>query len=104
MRASDKVLHDALVEAGLPTLAQRAARGEWNDYFGEHDAPQHALLAELRNAAMNGRLLQARFAGLKRRVMGGDFDGTKAESDEWAQSPEGREAFEALRRHGLEPA
>jgi len=34
--------------------------------------------------------------GLRQRVIDGEFDASKAESDAWAASPEGRQAFRDL--------
>jgi hypothetical protein len=33
---------------------------------------------------------------LRRRVINGDFDASKEESDEWAESPEGQDTFKKL--------
>jgi hypothetical protein len=94
MRASDQVLHDALRDAGFLDLASRAAAGEWNDYFGTHAMPQHDLIHALR-ARRNARNTEV-VEGLVRRIMDGDFDGTREESEEWARSPEGRATFNEL--------
>jgi hypothetical protein len=92
MRESDRKLRDALVAAGLDHLAERAARGEWNDYFGRHPMPQHHLVMTLRATA--GDTVE-----LQRRVIRGEFDGTAEEANEWACSPEGRATLAEL---GLE--
>lgn len=112
LRASDRTLYEALRE--VPELEQfcaRVAAGEWNDYFGKHAMPQHHLIAELR--IQQNVIVRAAFAGQDRpgrvwqdrvkviaaivdRVLMGDFDGTKAESAEWAESPEGADAFADL--------
>lgn len=114
MRASDKVLHDALKAEGLDDLAERAAQGEWNDYFGKHAmnmqhlaatlrSRQHAIFADLfagdgppsRIEVEKNRL---KFEGLLRRVMSGDFDAGKDEAREWGESDEGRQTFNDLVR------
>lgn len=95
MRASDQVLHDDLVAAGLPHLAERAKSGEWNDYFGQEALPQHALIAVLRAEVVIANATRKR---LIRNVIDGKYDATQAESQEWAESDEGREVFRAFSR------
>lgn len=97
MRESDQILFNDLTDAGLHDLARRAARGEWNDYFGFHDLPQLALIEELKAwpqiaASVRKQLIQ--------NVKEGKYDGTTAESNEWAKSPEGQETFGAF---GIRP-
>jgi hypothetical protein len=96
MRASDRKLHDALKKAGLHDLADRAADSEWNDYFGKHELPQHALVAELRARASADPSLQRNCERLVRQVIEGEFDGTREESDEWASSEEGQRVMDEL--------
>ena len=112
MRASDKTLHDALKREGLDDLAERAAAGEWNDYFGKHAmnmnhlaavlrSRQHAIFADLFAGDGPPNKLEVeknrlKFEGLLRRVMSGDFDATQQEAREWGQSDEGREVFGGL--------
>lgn len=90
MRASDAKLAAALREAGLPDMAARAEQGEWNDFFGKHGLPQLALIAELKEVDTSAARI------VIDRVCNGDFDAGKEESDEWAASPEGQEAFGKL--------
>lgn len=98
MRASTQTLVDAINAAvgtfGQPTPAQaalleRARADYYNDYFGEPDEPLIALVRDARAAGLPGIADQA---------INGDFDGTKAEADEWAASPEGQETFAELTR------
>lgn len=100
MRTSDKNLHDALLEAGLPDLAARAAKSEWNDYFGKGAMNIHDLVGELDQVrsrlAVAADPLAERIDVLIDRAMHGDFDATKAEADEWAASDEGKQAFRDL--------
>lgn len=97
MRASDQVLHDDLLAAGLPQLAARAALGEWNDYFGTHDLPQMDLLEELRGASKTYAADLASVNQVISRLIDGRYDGTKAESEEWQASPEGVGTFQMIR-------
>lgn len=111
MRASDKLLHEALVAADLPALAERAKAGEWNEYFGRYAIPQNHLVAELRIAAatyardffatneppsqaFTDRI--AEISAVAEKVMDGTFDATRAEADEWGNSDEGRATFAEL--------
>jgi hypothetical protein len=99
MRASDKVLHDALLKAGHADLAERAKAGEWNDYFGPHPAPQHHLVATLFERARTlpgGADKAIELKAIAERAMRGDFDGTKEEAEEWAASDEGQATFREL--------
>lgn len=89
MRESSQKLYDAVTEAiggATPTkeqsiLLRRIEVDYYNDFFGVPDAPQYALAAKLEQVGL---------AQLIPRVIAGDFDGTRAEADEWAASPEGR--------------
>lgn len=83
MRASDAKLAKALYEAGLPEHAKRAEEGWFNEYFGRFDAPMHTLIHDLVIYEKHD---------LVERVRNGEFDATEEEADEWADSPEGREA------------
>jgi hypothetical protein len=52
--------------------------------------PEHLLVHELRS------LMLPTAMALAERVIAGEFDATKEESDQWARSPEGRAAMRAL--------
>lgn len=79
-----------LDRAGFTDLAARARHDEFHDFKSPHAMPEHVLVAELR------RLKLPAAEALARRVIDGDFDATVEESEAWAKSPEGREAFRAL--------
>jgi hypothetical protein len=114
MRESDRRLAEALRAAGLEELVERAVGGEWNDYFGQHEAPQHHLIDTLRIFTGKRRRAANRIID---RVIAGDFDGTLSESTEWEATPEAQDAMriartdpsarramlEVLRQLGLEP-
>lgn len=93
MRTSDRILYDDLIEAGLPHLADRAAQGEWNDYFGIHTLPQVELLRTLRSEVKLANAVRKRLID---DMVDGKYDGTKEESDEWGASPEGQEVYRQL--------
>lgn len=76
-------------------LADRAATGEFDDFGTDHVCGPTAL----REA-----LLAFGFTKFAARVAAGEFDASDAESDAWANSPEGREAmkdFSAAQRAAL---
>lgn len=92
-RPSDETLGADLDEVGMHDLAARARAGEFNDYFGSHTMPQTALLALVRT---DSRGTPEQRATIMSNIVNGKYDGTQAESDEWARSDEGRELFSAL--------
>jgi hypothetical protein len=67
--------------AKYEAFAQRAETGEFDDYASTYVCPITQLHSELTAAGFN------KFAA---RVADGEFDATKEESDEWANSPEGQ--------------
>ena len=70
--------------AKYEALAKRAETGEFDDYGTVHVCGPTALYMEL---------LDAGFQKFAKRVASGEFDASQEESDEWANSPEGREAM-----------
>lgn len=68
-------------------LAERAETGEFDDYGTVHVCGPTALYQEL---------IAAGFTKFAQRVASGEFDATKEESDEWANSKEGREAMKSF--------
>lgn len=85
---------------GCPgAMIKRARDGYYHDYLSPLDTPAVQLVADLREAAArpatprNSRPLLRTLAD---DVIAGKYDATKAESDEWAASPEGRETLAAL--------
>lgn len=91
-------LAQELEKAGLPELAEKARRAEYHDYLSPHDFPSLVLDSDLLKAARRGNKAAAE---LRARHHNGEFDASKEESDEWAASPEGREAYAMLARGGL---
>ena len=73
--------------AKYEALARRAETGEFDDYGDVHVCGPTAL---------HGELTRAGFTKFAARVAAGEFDATKAESDAWAASDDGRAAFDAL--------
>jgi hypothetical protein len=80
-------------------MIKRARDGYYHDYLSPLATPETQLVADLREAAArpatprNSRPLLREMA---QRVINGEFDASKQESDEWAASPEGQETLAAL--------
>jgi DNA-binding SARP family transcriptional activator len=68
-------------------FATRAETGEFDDYGDMYVCPITQLYTELMVAGLT------KFA---KRVADGEFDASKAESDAWAYSQSGQEAFKML--------
>jgi hypothetical protein len=74
----------------LRLLVERARQGYYDDYKSELDFPLNQLVADLNEIGGHSDLVQ--------RAIHGDFDATREEAREWANTPEGREAFRELGR------
>lgn len=76
---------------GLPAyIIARARKGHYDDYRSELPFPLHALTHDLERTRIPAAV---KFCD---RVLGGEFDGTRAEAEAWAQTPEGRHAIQKL--------
>ncbi len=84
-----KELHDI----GLDDMARKAAAGWYHDFLSPLATPDLQLSLDLVDATMAGN---KHANELRMRHHAGEFDATKEESDEWARSPEGQEAFKRL--------
>jgi len=85
---------------GVPKdMIQRAVDGYYHDYLSPLTFPEIQLVADLRELASlpatpaNSRAL---LRAIVQRVIDGEFDASKEESDAWAASPEGQETFRQL--------
>jgi hypothetical protein len=85
---------------GVPkAMLTRVIDGYYHDYLSPLAMPELQLMADLRELASapatprNSRPLLRQLAG---RVIDGEFDATRAESDAWARSPEGQETLRQL--------
>lgn len=86
---SSEKLALALEDFRYLDLAARARRHEFHDFLSPHAMNFHVLVAELKK---RGRKAQP----LIDRVIDGEFDAPKAESDEWARSAEGKAVLDEL--------
>jgi len=90
-------LAEALCALGLQEMASKASSGWYHDYISPLPTPTITLVDDLAVAASKSPNSEQIMA-LRRRVMDGDFDASTEESDEWAKSPEGQDAFSRLTR------
>lgn len=82
-----------------PAMIQRAIDGYYHDYLSPLTFPEMQLVTDLRKLAAEpttGPKAKTALAAMAQRVIDGEFDATKEESDEWARSPEGQETFQQL--------
>lgn len=89
MHTKDK-LAAALAKAGLPQMADKAAAGYYDDFLSPLATPCMQLAEDLHAAGT------PEAAALRDRAINGEFDATKEESDDWANSPDGADAFAKL--------
>lgn len=101
MRDSTKLLYDDLKDAGLMTIALRAAQEYYHDMFSALTDPMGTLYEDVRRTAMNGEGDREKAAVILNNIMEGKYDATNAESDEWAASAEGQAAFKSLSSEGV---
>jgi hypothetical protein len=86
-----KKLMKALREKNDPKLQPMIARartGYYHDYLSPLATPVVQLVIDLREVGGHEDLID--------RVMNGDFDATREESDRWAESEDGQETFRML--------
>jgi hypothetical protein len=101
-----RALAAALAEAGAPAaMIRRAERGYYHDYLSPLAMPELALVNELRSAARRApdEDTARKLIAVAQDVIAGKHDANKAESDEWARTPEGRAAFRELTGHDMPP-
>lgn len=91
MHTKDKLAAE-LEKAGLRDMALKARDGYYHDFLSPLATPCVQLAADLLQVGTPEAL------ALRDRHLDGEFDATKEESDEWAASPEGKAAFDALIR------
>jgi hypothetical protein len=83
-----------------PAMIRRAEAGYYHDYLSPLPFPELTLVSQL--AALANHPSRARgpaglaLMGLRQRVIDGEFDASRAESDAWARSPEGQAAWAEL--------
>ena len=89
----------ALREVGLNEMADKAATGWYHDFLSPLDFPELTLIHDLKVASDAVKFdVQKMEAILELRddVKNGEYDASLEESEEWANSPEGKEAVRSL--------
>jgi len=84
MTATKDRLAAELRKIGLNDMAAEAEQGRYDDWLSQSATPILDLVVALKRVGTKEAL------DLAMRAMDGKFDGTKEESDAWAQSEEGR--------------
>lgn len=85
------ILAEELTKAGLSDMAKKAATGYYHDFLSPLETPCLQLAEDLANVGTPEAL------AIRARHLNGEFDASSAESDEWANSPDGQSAFAQLR-------
>jgi hypothetical protein len=98
-KATKDRLAEALRKCGLKEMAEMAEKGRYDEFSSDLDLPLTTLVSELYNASM-GNNAKDLILKLRQDVIDGKYDATKEESDAWAKSPEGQEAFQGLIKGG----
>jgi hypothetical protein len=94
------LLANALRAAGLGSLADRAATGEFSDFESEHELPKLELIGALSKIYKNGNISAGvcqRAHAIAQAVMRGEWDDTADEAEAWAKSSEAEAALKKLR-------
>lgn len=81
-------------------MIKRAVDGYYHDYLSPLTFPEIQLVADLRELASHPstpRDSRPLLRALAKAVIDGEYDASKEESDAWAASPEGQEAYRQLR-------
>ncbi|WP_439372900.1 hypothetical protein [Bradyrhizobium sp. DASA03120] len=90
-----------LREVGLHEMAERAATGYYHDFLSPLALPEMELEKDLRVAvgvalSFNDQKRAQAIEAVRKRHLNGDFDASPEESDAWADSEEGQDAFRRL--------
>lgn len=95
---TSELLAKRLDEVGLTEMAQRAREDAYHDYFSPATFPSIQLEHDLLEArdACDDRVRAVKIEDIRQDHLEGKFDADLAESDEWAESPDGQEALAML--------
>ena len=96
MTHTKDLLADELMKLGLQDMSLRARSGYYHDFLSPLATPEMQLCEDLLDAACRVGAPREAIMTLRSRVINGDFDASHEESDEWAASPEGQDAFRLL--------
>jgi hypothetical protein len=98
---TNEYLGRVLDALGAQTMAVNARAYHYDDYFCPPEVDDGMNMIRLRRdlldwARHSPRANDRRVKEVADAVVHGEFDGTKAESEAWAASPDGRETFREL--------
>lgn len=85
--AQHKLLQALRAAKAPQEMIDAALEGRYDDFKSDHATPMVLLVQELRERGLED---------IAQRAISGEFDGTKADSDAWAASAEGKETFAEL--------
>jgi hypothetical protein len=91
-----EALAEELRALGLSEMAAAAQAGMYHDFLSPYPLPEMRLVRDLAVEATRDPAKAAGIMALRKRIINGDFDASKEESDEWAASPEGQDAYRKL--------
>lgn len=99
--ATAAYLARVLDDLGAADLATKARRYHFDDYFCPESVDDGAninrLVAEVRDWSRScTRDQRERAKAVIEAAVGGEFDGTREESEQWARSEDGQQVFRAL--------
>lgn len=89
------LLADELLKLGLMDMSLKARDGYYHDFLSPLATPELQLCHDLITMS-EGTPNRDAILALRQRVINGDFDASKEESDDWAASAEGQDAFRRL--------
>lgn len=89
-------LADALMQIGLMDMSLKARGGYYHDFLSPLATPGLQLCEDLHRASLKRKDIAPQILALRQRVINGDFDANAEESDQWAKSEQGQEAFRLL--------
>jgi hypothetical protein len=88
-----------LIPGVPPAMITRAREGYYHDYLSPLETPEIQLVADLRELAAlpaTPRESQDMLRAMAKAVVNGDYDASKEEAEEWAQTNEGRATIAAF--------
>ena len=97
MTHTKDLLADELMKLGLMNMSLQARGGYYHDFLSPLATPELQLVHDLAGVEQLPDIRAAVLA-LRARVINGDFDANAEESEAWAASEEGQDAFRMLTR------
>ena len=91
-----EILAKELEELGLHELAAGVDKGLYHDFLSPFPNPTMRMVRDLAVKATRYPNKSTAIMAIRRRVIDGEFDATKEESDQWAASPEGQATIRSI--------